>query len=91
MLNEGRIGIAAQMIGLAQGCFDATIPYTLERKQFKQPIYDFQVKKKSVRFILNYVLNALPKFYHHMIIQFEIKFKLKQKGKILKTNFKIKI
>jgi short/branched chain acyl-CoA dehydrogenase len=43
MLNEGRIGIAAQMVGLAQGCFDATIPYCLERKQFKQPIFDFQV------------------------------------------------
>ncbi|XP_065339318.1 short/branched chain specific acyl-CoA dehydrogenase, mitochondrial-like [Cloeon dipterum] len=42
MLNEGRIGIGAQMVGLAQGCFDATIPYTLERKQFKQSIYDFQ-------------------------------------------------
>jgi short-chain 2-methylacyl-CoA dehydrogenase len=43
MLNEGRIGIGAQMVGLAQGCFDATIPYTIERKQFKQSIYDFQV------------------------------------------------
>ncbi|KAF4521535.1 hypothetical protein B566_EDAN009503 [Ephemera danica] len=42
MLNEGRIGIASQMVGLAQGCFDATIPYTLERKQFKQSIFDFQ-------------------------------------------------
>ncbi|XP_059476165.1 short/branched chain specific acyl-CoA dehydrogenase, mitochondrial-like [Neocloeon triangulifer] len=42
MLNEGRIGIGAQMVGLAQGCFDATIPYTLERKQFNQPIFDFQ-------------------------------------------------
>ncbi|XP_060526090.1 short/branched chain specific acyl-CoA dehydrogenase, mitochondrial [Cylas formicarius] len=41
-LNEGRVGIAAQMIGLAQGCFDATIPYTLERKQFGKPIYSFQ-------------------------------------------------
>lgn len=44
-LNEGRVGIGAQMIGLAQGCFDATIPYLLERKQFKTPIYDFQVNK----------------------------------------------
>lgn len=43
-LNEGRIGIGAQMLGLAQGCFDATIPYTLERKQFGQPIFKFQVK-----------------------------------------------
>lgn len=42
-LNEGRVGIAAQMVGLAQGCFDATVPYTLERKQFGQPIYKFQV------------------------------------------------
>ena len=43
MLNGGRIGIGAQMLGLAQGCFDATVPYTLERKQFGQPIFDFQV------------------------------------------------
>lgn len=43
MLNEGRIGIGAQMVGLAQGCFDATLPYTLERKQFGQKIFNFQV------------------------------------------------
>lgn len=43
VLNEGRIGIGAQMIGLAQGCFNATIPYTLERKQFGKRIFDFQV------------------------------------------------
>ncbi|XP_030764500.1 short/branched chain specific acyl-CoA dehydrogenase, mitochondrial [Sitophilus oryzae] len=42
VLNEGRIGIAAQMLGLAQGCFDATIPYTLERQQFGTPIFHFQ-------------------------------------------------
>ncbi|XP_012260127.2 short/branched chain specific acyl-CoA dehydrogenase, mitochondrial [Athalia rosae] len=41
-LNEGRIGIGAQMIGIAQGCLDATIPYTLERKQFGQDIFSFQ-------------------------------------------------
>lgn len=41
-LNEGRIGIAAQMIGCAQGAFDATLPYTMERQQFGQPIYKFQ-------------------------------------------------
>lgn len=51
MLNEGRIGIAAQMIGLAQGCFDATIPYTLERKQFKQPIYDFQGMQHQIAIV----------------------------------------
>ena len=42
ILNEGRIGIGAQMIGLAQGCFDRTIAYTKERKQFGQRIFDFQ-------------------------------------------------
>nr|XP_006630588.2 PREDICTED: short/branched chain specific acyl-CoA dehydrogenase, mitochondrial [Lepisosteus oculatus] len=42
MLNEGRIGIAAQMLGLAQGCFDNTIPYTRQRVQFGKRIFDFQ-------------------------------------------------
>ena len=32
MLNEGRISIAGQMIGLAQGAFDKAIPYTYERR-----------------------------------------------------------
>ncbi|XP_034886537.1 short/branched chain specific acyl-CoA dehydrogenase, mitochondrial isoform X1 [Mirounga leonina] len=41
-LNEGRIGIAAQMLGLAQGCFDYTIPYMKERMQFGKRIFDFQ-------------------------------------------------
>lgn len=41
-LNEGRIGIGAQMIGLAQGVFDATIAYTKEREQFGKTISSFQ-------------------------------------------------
>ena len=41
-LNEGRIGIGAQMIGLAQGALDHTIRYTRERKQFGKAIADFQ-------------------------------------------------
>nr|XP_045217643.1 short/branched chain specific acyl-CoA dehydrogenase, mitochondrial isoform X3 [Macaca fascicularis] len=41
-LNEGRIGIAAQMLGLAQGCFDYTIPYIKERMQFGKRLFDFQ-------------------------------------------------
>lgn len=47
-LNEGRIGIAAQMIGCAQGCFDVTIPYLLERKQFGQEIYNFQSMQHQI-------------------------------------------
>jgi alkylation response protein AidB-like acyl-CoA dehydrogenase len=41
-LNEGRIGIGAQMIGVAQGALDATIAYTKERKQFGKSISDNQ-------------------------------------------------
>jgi butyryl-CoA dehydrogenase/short/branched chain acyl-CoA dehydrogenase len=41
-LNEGRIGIAAQMLGLAQGAFEAAVKYSQERKQFGQPISSFQ-------------------------------------------------
>ncbi len=41
-LNEGRIGIGAQMVGTAQGALDDALAYTAERKQFGQPIGDFQ-------------------------------------------------
>ena len=41
-LNEGRIGIGAQMIGLSDGALGHAIAYTKERKQFGQPIADFQ-------------------------------------------------
>ena len=41
-LNEGRIGIAAQMLGLAQGAWEAAAKYAKERKQFGQPIANFQ-------------------------------------------------
>jgi alkylation response protein AidB-like acyl-CoA dehydrogenase len=41
-LNEGRIGIGAQMIGLAQGALDHTIAYVRERRQFGKPIAEFQ-------------------------------------------------
>jgi alkylation response protein AidB-like acyl-CoA dehydrogenase len=41
-LNEGRIGIGAQMVGTAQGALDDALAYTAERKQFGKPIGDFQ-------------------------------------------------
>ena len=41
-LNEGRIGIGAQMIGLAQGALDHALRYTKERKQFGKAIAEFQ-------------------------------------------------
>jgi alkylation response protein AidB-like acyl-CoA dehydrogenase len=47
-LNEGRIGIGAQMLGIAQGALEDALAYTAQRKQFGKPIGDFQ----SVQFEL---------------------------------------
>ena len=47
-LNEGRIGIAAQMLGLAGGAWSFAVKYSKERKQFGKPIAEFQ----SVQFTL---------------------------------------
>ena len=47
-LNEGRIGIGAQMLGLAQGALDHTVRYVREREQFGRSIGSFQ----SVQFQL---------------------------------------
>jgi alkylation response protein AidB-like acyl-CoA dehydrogenase len=41
-LNTGRIGIGAQMIGIARGALTATLKYVKERHQFGKPIADFQ-------------------------------------------------
>jgi alkylation response protein AidB-like acyl-CoA dehydrogenase len=41
-LNEGRIGIGAQMLGLSQGALDYAMKYVAERKQFGKAIGDFQ-------------------------------------------------
>ncbi|HZZ40327.1 MAG TPA: acyl-CoA dehydrogenase [Acidobacteriaceae bacterium] len=47
-LNEGRIGIAAQMLGLAEGAWSLAVKYSKERKQFGKPIAEFQ----AVQFVL---------------------------------------
>ena len=41
-LNEGRVGIGAQMLGLAQGAFDHAVAYVKEREQFGKAIAEFQ-------------------------------------------------
>lgn len=48
-LNEGRIGIAAQMLGLAQGAWNYAARYSQEREQFGKPIASFQ----AVQFTLS--------------------------------------
>jgi alkylation response protein AidB-like acyl-CoA dehydrogenase len=47
-LDGGRIGIAAQALGIAQGAYEAALNYARERKQFEQPIAGFQ----AVQFLL---------------------------------------
>jgi alkylation response protein AidB-like acyl-CoA dehydrogenase len=47
-LNEGRIGIGAQMIGLAQGALDHAIAYTKDRKQFGKAIAEFQAVRHQL-------------------------------------------
>jgi alkylation response protein AidB-like acyl-CoA dehydrogenase len=47
-LNEGRIGIGAQMIGLAKGALHHAIAYTKERKQFGKPIAEFQAVQHQI-------------------------------------------
>ena len=47
-LNEGRIGIGAQMIGLAQGALHHAMAYTRERKQFGKAIAEFQAVQHQI-------------------------------------------
>jgi len=47
-LDGGRIGIASQALGIAQGAFEAALAYSRERKQFDQPISSFQ----AIQFML---------------------------------------
>ncbi len=47
-LNEGRIGIGAQMIGLAQGALDHAIKYTRDRRQFGKAIAEFQAVQHQI-------------------------------------------
>ena len=68
-LNEGRIGIAAQMVGTAQGCFDATIPYLLERKQFGQDIYSFQGMQYQIAQMATQIEAARLMYYNAARIQ----------------------
>jgi butyryl-CoA dehydrogenase/short/branched chain acyl-CoA dehydrogenase len=44
-LNEGRIGIGAQMVGIAQGAFEAALAYTNTREQFGKSLAQFQAMR----------------------------------------------
>lgn len=42
ILNEGRVGIGAQMVGLAEGAWEKSVKYAFDRKQFGKPVASFQ-------------------------------------------------
>jgi alkylation response protein AidB-like acyl-CoA dehydrogenase len=48
VLNEGRIGIGAQMVGLSQGALDHAIRHTKERRQFGRAISEFQAVQHQI-------------------------------------------
>ena len=47
-LNEGRIGIGAQMVGLAQGTLEGALDYVMQREQFGQKVGEFQAVKHRI-------------------------------------------
>lgn len=47
ILNEGRIGIAAQQVGIARGCLDVVMPYLNERTQFGQKLSEMPVMQQQ--------------------------------------------
>lgn len=62
LLNEGRIGIAGQMLGLSRGAFEVGVKYMLERKQFGQAISEFQGLKHQFAQIYTEIEAA-----HHLV------------------------
>jgi alkylation response protein AidB-like acyl-CoA dehydrogenase len=55
ILNEGRIGIGAQMLGVAQSALENATRYTKERKQFGKPIAEFQAVQHQLAYCATYL------------------------------------
>lgn len=48
LLDAGRIGVAAQALGIAQAAYDEAVSYARERKQFNQPLINFQATQFKI-------------------------------------------
>ncbi|MGB5106841.1 MAG: acyl-CoA dehydrogenase family protein [Candidatus Zixiibacteriota bacterium] len=48
LLDAGRIGVAAQALGIAQAAYDEALSYARERKQFSQPLINFQATQFKI-------------------------------------------
>jgi alkylation response protein AidB-like acyl-CoA dehydrogenase len=63
-LNEGRIGIGAQMVGLAAGALDHALAHARERRQFGRPIAEFQAVQFQLARMAVEVESARLLVYH---------------------------
>src|ERR1019366_3690359 len=68
-LNEGRIGIGAQMLGLARGALEFAIKYAQERKQFGRPIAEFQGIQFQIAQMATEIEAALPKLFSSQVAE----------------------
>ncbi|MCX5847951.1 MAG: acyl-CoA dehydrogenase family protein [Deltaproteobacteria bacterium] len=63
-LDNGRIGIAAQALGIAQGALEAAIKYAKERQQFKKPIASLQTIQNYIADMATEIKAARLLLYH---------------------------
>jgi short/branched chain acyl-CoA dehydrogenase len=82
LLNEGRIGIAGQMLGLARGAFEVGMNYMTDRKQFGRPIAEFQGLKHQYAQIYTEIEAA-----HHLVYSAAALKELADQGQIAEKDF----
>ncbi len=63
-LDTGRLGMAAQALGIAQSCLDESVKYAKERKQFGRPIADFQAISFMIAEMATDIAAARELVYH---------------------------
>ncbi len=63
-LDGGRVGIAAQSVGIAQACLDASVKYAKEREQFGRPIAKFQSIQWKIANMMTNIQAARLMVYH---------------------------
>lgn len=63
-LDNGRIGVAAQALGIAQGAFEAAVKYAKERQQFKKPIASLQTIQNYIADMATEIKAARLLLYH---------------------------
>jgi alkylation response protein AidB-like acyl-CoA dehydrogenase len=68
-LDGGRLGVAAQAIGIAQGCLDESIKYAKERKQFGRPIASHQAISFMIADMATEIEAARQLCYHAALMK----------------------